>query len=49
MNALVAEIKRSLLELQRGLKGELNITEAMEALQADINRNATPPGWAKLA
>jgi len=49
MNLLVGEIKRSLLELQRGLKGELNITEAMEALAKNLNLNNRPPGWEKLA
>lgn len=49
MNILVSEIKRTLLELQRGLKGELNITEAMEALQSCLVGNSRPPGWEKLA
>jgi len=49
MNLLVNEIKRSLLELQRGLKGELNITDAMESLAANLNGNTRPPGWEKLA
>lgn len=33
MNTLLSEIKISLLELDAGLKGTLNITEAMEKLQ----------------
>lgn len=49
MNGLVAEIKRSLIELQRGLKGELNITDAMEGLADSLNRNQRPPGWEKVA
>lgn len=49
MNVLVGEMKRSMLELQRGLKGELNITELMEGLMACILGNKVPPGWEKLA
>lgn len=32
MNILVAEIRISLIELEMGLKGQLNITDAMEKL-----------------
>jgi len=32
MNTLLAEIRISLIELEMGLKGQLNITDAMEKL-----------------
>lgn len=47
MNILVSEIKRSLVELQRGLKGELNITDLMEVLQNCLNANKVPDSWTK--
>merc|ERR1719248_171216 len=34
MNALLFEVRRSLIELDRGLKGDLSITEPMEKLIA---------------
>lgn len=49
MNILVCEIKRSLLELQRGLKGELNITDLMETLQYCLVTNKVPATWEKYA
>ena len=36
MNVLLAEIKRSLLELNRGLEGQLNMSEAMTELAASL-------------
>ena len=32
MNLLLSEIRRSLLELDMGLKGDLSVSEAMETL-----------------
>lgn len=49
MNGLLAEIKITLIELDAGLKGTLNITEAMEDLALALSRNAIPAQWAKKA
>jgi dynein heavy chain len=32
MNILISEIRKTLIELDAGLKGQLNITDAMEGL-----------------
>jgi dynein heavy chain len=45
MNKLLAEIASSLSDLDAGLKGTLNITEAMEKLAYSLNMNTIPPGW----
>jgi len=45
MNRLLVEIKSSLGDLDAGLKGTLNMTEAMEGLAYAINMNQIPPGW----
>jgi len=45
MNKLLVEIKSSLGDLDAGLKGTLNMTEAMEGLAYAINMNQIPPGW----
>jgi len=45
MNALLAEIKITLIELDAGLKGTLNITENMEGLAAALGFNSIPPSW----
>merc|ERR1711957_439910 len=47
MNGLLAEIKISLIELDAGLKGTLNITEAMEELNLALSLNGVPPSWVK--
>lgn len=49
MNNLLKTIRISLLELQSGLKGELNITEAMETLQYCLEINTVPATWVKVA
>ena len=49
MNLLLFEMKRSLGELDMGLKGDLSITEAMEALQTALYDNRGPEAWAKRA
>jgi len=46
MNGLLNEIRFSLTELDQGLDGALNITDAMEVLQASIEINKLPPKWA---
>jgi dynein heavy chain len=42
MNALLSEIRRTLIELQKGLDGQLNITEAMEDLSQALSINQVP-------
>uniref|UniRef100_A0A8D9BW96 Dynein beta chain, ciliary n=3 Tax=Cacopsylla melanoneura TaxID=428564 RepID=A0A8D9BW96_9HEMI len=49
MNILMTEIKRSLKELNLGLKGELTITTPMEALEYSIFMDTVPPSWEKRA
>eukprot|EP00916_Digyalum_oweni_P005776 GHVL01010034.1.p1 GENE.GHVL01010034.1~~GHVL01010034.1.p1 ORF type:complete len:2742 (+),score=421.27 GHVL01010034.1:35-8227(+) len=48
-NMLLAEIRRSLTELDLGLQGALNISEAIEALSNAIYLNRVPATWEKLA
>jgi len=49
MNRLTREVRRSLKELDLGLKGELTITSAMESLSDAMFMNKVPPYWEKLA
>ncbi|CAM9743060.1 unnamed protein product [Ectocarpus sp. 13 AM-2016] len=42
MNVLLFELKRSLLELVKGMDGQLNMTQAMEDLQAALAKNEVP-------
>lgn len=49
MNTLLQEIRRSLIELDAGLKGQLNITDVMESLGNCLALNMVPPGWEKFA
>eukprot|EP00295_Goniomonas_pacifica_P045819 CAMPEP_0175918472 /NCGR_PEP_ID=MMETSP0108-20121206/11901_1 /TAXON_ID=195067 ORGANISM="Goniomonas pacifica, Strain CCMP1869" /NCGR_SAMPLE_ID=MMETSP0108 /ASSEMBLY_ACC=CAM_ASM_000204 /LENGTH=1079 /DNA_ID=CAMNT_0017241099 /DNA_START=10 /DNA_END=3249 /DNA_ORIENTATION=- len=49
MNALVMEMKRSLAELDLGLKGDLQISDSMEKLMQALFEDKVPPGWEKLA
>ncbi|XP_077280961.1 dynein beta chain, ciliary [Temnothorax americanus] len=49
MNALCKELKRSLGELDLGLKGELTISADMEDLQNHLFMESVPPSWAKCA
>lgn len=49
MNTLLKEIKSSLVDLDAGLKGTLNITEAMEKLSFSLNLNRVDDSWAKVA
>jgi len=46
MNVLTNEIKRSLIELQLGLAGALNITDVMEDLQKALIFGKVPATWA---
>lgn len=49
MNMLTSEIKRSLKELNLGLKGELTMTSDMENLQNAIYLDQVPDSWTKRA
>ncbi|XP_061081745.1 dynein axonemal heavy chain 11 [Conger conger] len=49
MNMLVCEIRRSLRELDLGLKGELAISSEMEDLQTALFFDNVPHTWTKLA
>lgn len=49
MNTLMFELKRSLTELNLGLKGELTITTDMEALMQALFYDFVPNSWTVLA
>lgn len=49
MNILLNEIRRSLIELQMGLSGALNITEQMEILSNTLSMNRVPKIWEEVA
>ncbi|KAM9845080.1 LOW QUALITY PROTEIN: dynein axonemal heavy chain 11-like [Aulostomus maculatus] len=49
MNTLISEIRRSLKELDLGLKGELAISSEMEKLQTALFFDNVPDTWTKLA
>lgn len=49
MNILLQEIRNSLNDLDAGLKGSLNITDAMELLARQLNTNMVPGSWEKYA
>jgi dynein heavy chain len=49
MNFLIAEMMRSLKELELGLSGELQMSPKMEDLQNMIFLDRVPESWAKLA
>ncbi|KAM3873375.1 dynein axonemal heavy chain 11 [Diretmus argenteus] len=49
MNVLLAEIRKSLKELDLGLKGELTISSNMETLQSALFNDCVPETWARLA
>jgi dynein heavy chain len=49
MNGLLFEIERSLKELEMGLQGALNITDAMEGLSRSLQLNRVPEVWEKNA
>ncbi|CAG2194980.1 unnamed protein product [Mytilus edulis] len=49
MNGLTSEMKRTLRELDLGLKGELTITADMEALGNALYLDVVPENWSKKA
>lgn len=49
MNTLLSTIRISLNELDAGLKGQLNITDAMESLSNSLSINKVPDSWEKYA
>ena len=49
MNGLLAAMRRSLAELDLGLKGDLTMTEPMERLMTALASDAVPPSWTLLA
>ncbi|KAM6995333.1 dynein axonemal heavy chain 11 [Tautogolabrus adspersus] len=49
MNLLLAEIRKSLHELDLGLRGELTISSSMETLQSALFSDSVPDSWARLA
>jgi len=49
MNDLIFETRRSLIELDSGLKGDLSITEPMELMMNSLATQRVPTRWEKLA
>lgn len=49
MNILLNEIRSSLNDLDAGLRGALNITDAMETLSMQLSLNIVPTFWEKYA
>ncbi|CAK8695850.1 unnamed protein product [Clavelina lepadiformis] len=49
MNILTKELRRSLKELDLGLKGELTITSDMEELESAMFMDSVPESWTKRA
>jgi len=49
MNVLISTIRTSLEDLDAGLKGQLNITDDMEALSSKMFLNQQPDLWVKYA
>jgi dynein heavy chain len=49
MNLLLAEVRRSLGELDLGLRGDLTVSEPMERLMRALAADAVPPSWRALA
>jgi dynein heavy chain len=49
MNALLSEMKRSLVELSLGLAGDLTMTGPMEALMRALAEDQVPASWAAVA
>jgi len=48
MSQLIYEMRRSLVELDKGLRGDLSMTEAMEGLMDSIYDDMVPDGWNRL-
>ena len=49
MNILTIEMRRSMRQLDLGLKGELTITTEMESLSDSLFLDQVPPSWTKRA
>jgi len=49
MNLLLATIRTSLVELEDGLAGKLNMTDEMEELATALSLGQQPAGWAAVA
>jgi dynein heavy chain len=49
MNVLLDEMRRSLKELVLGFKGELTMSDKMEALMNAMHMERVPAGWAKIS
>jgi len=49
MNRLLFEMRRSLVELDLGLKGDLGMSDAMEDLMNKLYDNKVPTSWNKVA
>lgn len=49
MNVLLAEIKRSIKELQLGFAGELTMSDSMESLMTSLYMDRLPTSWAKIS
>ena len=49
MNILLSTIRKSLNDLDQGLKGALNMTDAMEAVAASLRINKVPASWEECA
>jgi dynein heavy chain len=49
MNILLSTIRKSLSDLDQGLKGALNMTDAMEAVAAALRINKVPAQWEECA
>lgn len=47
MNGLLFDIRKSLEDLDAGLKGSLNMTDAMETVASNLSLNQVPALWAK--
>jgi dynein heavy chain len=47
MNGLLSEIKRSIIELQLGFRGELTMSDKMEALMDSLFMDSIPAMWVK--
>lgn len=49
MNLLLSTIRKGLVDLQAGMEGALNMTDAMEATAAALRINKVPGDWAEQA
>jgi len=49
MNGLLSTMKRSLAELDLGLKGDLTMSEPMEKLMLALANDGVPASWANMA